>query len=420
MTEEERYYKLPEKTLPAISSHDHASDLLQFKEFVDNLGIKTHNTRISRYTQYFLQLAEGKVIDEKKIFKNVNDARFQSPLDWQLYLLREAHELMWILRGLKKHVPKGIEGKIEKIISGSDFAALDKNTESRDTQFELRIASYFCQSGCAVDISTDTDIIAITDKHAFFVECKRIAGGRNLKDNLVKARDQIVLRMPKRHEDKHAFGVIAADVTKLGFSLNGLTMGLTPEHARDIIQGKLKEIRKTASALPIFTGRPDIVECILQIHIPSVIVYPPMTTTRFSSCSLHDKKPDRKSRSAIAELHSIAQASGIIDEREIPAKKLKYRKLLEISAGTDFFLEQDLITAVLSNANNDTHTSESVVAKMKMNNVIHEFSVMELRIVMGGFTSDQLCHLASSESSERLELVLRMFMQRYPYESSPY
>lgn len=420
MTEEERSYKLPEKTLPAISFLDHAADLLRFKDFIDGLGVKTHNTRIARYAHYFLQLAEGKTIDEKKIFKNVNDARFQSPLDWQLYLLREAHELMWILRGLDKHVPTGIEEKIEKIVSGSDFAALDKNTESRDTQFELRIASYFCQAGCVVDISTDTDIIAVTDKHAFFVECKRIAGARNLKENLVKARDQIILRMPKKHEDKHAFGIIAADVTKLGFSHNGLTMGLTSDHAKDIIQSKLKDIKRRASALPVFTGRPDIIECLLQIHIPSVVAYPPTTTTRFSSCSLHNIKLDRKSRSAIKEFYAISQAGGVVDDREIPSEQLKYRKTLEVPAGTEFFLEQDLVTTVLSSDNEKNIPPESIVASMKMNDVVHEFSAMELRMVMGRFTSDQLRHLVSHESSERLELVLKMFMQRYPYENSPY
>jgi hypothetical protein len=53
-------YKLPEETLPAISFKDHAADLRLFKEFVDNLGIKTHNTRIARYAQYFDDLKDGK------------------------------------------------------------------------------------------------------------------------------------------------------------------------------------------------------------------------------------------------------------------------------------------------------------------------------------------------------------------------
>ncbi|WLH89138.1 hypothetical protein PSH87_21375 [Pseudomonas sp. FP453] len=94
--------------------------------------------------------------------------------------------------------------------------------------------------------------------------------------------------------------------------------------------------------------------------------------------------------------------------------------MLEVNAGTEFFLEQNLITAVLSNTNSNTHVPESVVAKMKTGDVVHEFSVMELRMLMRKLTSDQLSHLASSESSDRIELALRMFMQRYPYENSPY
>ncbi|MBD9463923.1 hypothetical protein [Pseudomonas sp. Pdm06] len=416
MSEEKYSYKLPDETLPGISFKDHAADLLQFKEFIDNLGITTHNTRIDRYARYFHELAEGTAIDEKRIFKNVNDVRFQSPLDWHLYLLREAHELMWILRGLKKHVPIGVEPKLEKIVSGSDFAALDKNTESRDTQFELRIASYFCQSGCTVDLATDTDIIAITDKHAYFVECKRIAGIRNLKDNLVKAKDQILLRMPKKYEGRHANGIIAADVTKLAFLHNGLTMGQTPDHARDIIQSKLKEIARKASTLQIFTGRPDIIECLLQIHIPSVVMFPSATTTRFSSYSIHNKKLDRKSSSAIREFYNISQAGSISDDREIPSKQLKHRKFIDVPAGSSYSLEQDLITKILSGTTTQNFVPETIVASLKMDDIIHEFTVSDLNTVMRRLAPDRVRKFAENESPNRIELILEMFARRYPYE----
>ncbi|WP_137971705.1 hypothetical protein [Pseudomonas sp. F(2018)] len=420
MSEANTSYRLPEETLPGISFKDHAADLRAIKEFIDTLGIKTHNTRIARYLQYFDDLAEEREIDESKIFKNVNDARFQSSLDWHLYLLRETHELMWILRGLKKHTPKGIESKIEKIVRGSDFAALDTNTESRDTQFELRIASYFCQTGCTVDLSTDTDIIALTDKCAFYVECKRIAGSRNLKDNFAKAKDQILLRMPKSHDGKHTYGVIAADVTKLGFTHNGLTMGLTTDHARDIIQDKLREIGQKTSTLPIFTGRPDIIECLLHIHIPSIITHPPATTTRFSSYSLHNKKSNRKSRSAINALHAIFQASKIIDDREIPPTKLKIRKSIDIPAGTAFHLEQELITSILSATRSQAYEQNAIVASLKMNNLTHEFTASELETVIKRIPAARLHQLANSETTDRIELILEMFAQRYPYENSPH
>jgi len=153
---------------------DHVADLIEIQEFLESRGIQTHNTRIDRYKRYLEQAAGP--INEALIFKNISDARFQSDIDWMLYVLREAHELMWILKGLKVNIPEGVDEKLRKIVSGSDFASLDTNTESRNIQFELRVASYFCQAGCEVDMSTGTDVIAITQEHAFYVECKKISG----------------------------------------------------------------------------------------------------------------------------------------------------------------------------------------------------------------------------------------------------
>jgi hypothetical protein len=418
MVENGSYYRLPEETLPSLSFKDHAVDMLEMVNFIEKLGIVTHNTRFSRYAKYFQELAEGKPINEKKIFKNINDVRFASTLDWQMYLLREVHELMWILRGLKKHMPKGVESKLEKIVSGSDFAALDKNTESRDTQFELRMASYFCQFGCAVDLSTDTDIIAISDNNAYFVECKRIAGIRNLKDNLVKAKNQIVQRMSKRHEGKNASGIIAADVTKLAFAHNGITWGKTPTHARDIIQSKLIEIGRKAYALPIFTGRPDVIECLLQIHIPSIVMHPPIPTTRFSSYSLHSRGVDRKSRSAIREFFVISHAGKIPDEREIPSKKLKFRKHIDVPEGTKYFLKQELITKILLSETEQDYAPDVVIAGIDMDGEDQEFTAQDLIALRNTLESDVICKFAENESSARIELLLEMYVQRFPYENS--
>ena len=125
------------------------------------------------------------------MFKNSTDGPFKSSNDWYLYTLREVHELMWILKGLKKHIPKGIDEKLGIIVSGRDFAALDSNSLSRNTQFELRIASYFCQAGCYVDLSGKTDIVAFNKKHAFYTECKRVGSSQQLEGRLSYAKEQL-------------------------------------------------------------------------------------------------------------------------------------------------------------------------------------------------------------------------------------
>ena len=145
---ETKAYEIPTKSLPALEINEHLKDLQEIMDFFESRGISTKNTRISRYTDYLIELSHSESINEFLIFKNSTDGPFESNADWYLYTLREIHELMWILKGLKKHIPKGINEKLELIVSGRDFAALDLNSLSRNTQFELRIASYFCQAGC--------------------------------------------------------------------------------------------------------------------------------------------------------------------------------------------------------------------------------------------------------------------------------
>jgi hypothetical protein len=109
MTGKSRSYLLPEYSIPALPLHHHLEDLAEVQAFLQSRGIRTQNTRIERYIRYLEQAVSGKQPDEAQIFKNASDSRFQSFLDWKHYVLREAHELMWILKGLKARMPEGAD-----------------------------------------------------------------------------------------------------------------------------------------------------------------------------------------------------------------------------------------------------------------------------------------------------------------------
>lgn len=96
-------------------------------------------------------------------------------LDRWLYVLREVHELTWIGEGLRVCDVTGLEDKLRLVVGGADFAALDRNTASRDTQYELRIAAYLGRAGFRVRLDTLTDIVATRRRTTYHIECKRIA-----------------------------------------------------------------------------------------------------------------------------------------------------------------------------------------------------------------------------------------------------
>jgi len=102
MTDDTRSYALPAERMPSLELSDHLQDLVGIRTFLESRGIATKNTRIERYAQYLERsLSDGaESVDADLIFKNSVDERFRSRGDWYLYVLREVHELMWILKGL--------------------------------------------------------------------------------------------------------------------------------------------------------------------------------------------------------------------------------------------------------------------------------------------------------------------------------
>lgn len=402
-------YKLPLETMPGLELSHHISDLIEFKDFLENRGIKTSNTRIVRYIEFLRNYVEKNQKAPGKIFKNSDVGLLSSNMDWLLYVLREAHELMWILKGLKTSIPMGLEQKLRDVIGGRDFAALDSDSRSRDTQFELRIASYFCQAGCYVDMSTKTDVIALTDKHVFAIECKRIASESQLSKRISEAKRQLRQWAPKNGGSRVAAALVAVDVTKLAFPHNGMTMGVTNEHSRDVIQKKLAEIARNVEKLPLFDNCREIQNLWLQIHMPSLILQPPSVSTRFSSCHVHRERTNRKQRRAKESFFRIFEACSKGDHRETSAEPLTLRDSYKFQAGTTFMVEEKLLTEIRSGHALVPENRFEEVASITIHDKEHKFTYQDVMLVPPGVLKSDPAHIA-------FNLVAHMYMNRFPYK----
>lgn len=411
-------YKIPTKSLPELEIPEHLKDLYEFRDFLEGRGISTKNTRISRYSEYLEKLSNAELINESLIFKNSTDGSFESSGDWYLYTLREVHELMWILKGLKMHIPKGIDEKLKLIVSGRDFAALDSTSHSRNTQFELRIASYFCQAGCYVDLSSKTDIVALTKKYAFYTECKRVGSVKQLKGRLSAAKKQLNEIMPRNFRGRIVAGCVATDVTKIAFAHNGLTFGLTNEHSRDVVQEKLIDIANDINKMALFSDCKNLFQYWLQIHIPALITYPPSSITRFSSYFIFKQNLGRKGKKAIKSLHKIFVNCSKSDGRELPPKNLKRKNSVAVPKGSAFYIEETLLKEYLSTGQLLERKPHDVVGELEMNGKNDEFTFHEFQMLIATIPDDQRSVMAKDIHNSRLQLVLEMYLQRYPYKES--
>lgn len=409
-------YALPLETMPGLEFSHHVEDLVELREFLEGRGIRTKNTRIERYIDYLNRAIEDDRFDAEMIFKNATDGPFKNRTDWVLYVLREVHELMWILKGLRVHVPSGIDEKLKIIVGGRDFAALDSDSNSRNTQFELRIASYFCQGGCDVDLSTETDIIALSDKQAFYLECKRVGSDNQLVKRLSEARKQLHLRMPKRHGKRVIYGSIAADVTKVAFAHNGLTWAMTNEHSRDVVQEKLIKIALDSQKRQLFRDCRNLFSYWFQIHIPSVILTPPTTITRFSSYHILRESWSPKQRRSARAFLEIFESASQDDPRAVPAESLTPRKTFEFPKGTCFNFDEELLHEFLEGGTLTAREMNDEIASLLINGREHKFSFFDFEMALAQLTEKSRKEMIEKPDKARFDLVALMYTRRFPYE----
>lgn len=411
-------YDLPLTTPPELGLDAQIKDLCEFESYLRALGIEVRNTRIDRYTQYLKHLQTDEAADPLKVFNNVEDTRFRSPIDWYLYVLREVHELMWILAGLKKRTPLGIDQKLKVVVGGRDFAALDADSTSRNAQFELRIASYFCQAGCEVDLSSDTDVVAKTDTDAYFVECKRVASRKQLSKRAAQAKRQLKRRLPRKDGKRRVLGCVALDVTKVAFTHNGLTWGLTPDHTRDIIQEGLVRVASDFSNAFEFEGCRKLLGYWLQIHIPALVMKPPAPLTRFSSYHIARSSLGRKERKALKEFYDLFERVSVVDARAQAPRPLKLRQAITLPAGTVFHLNRDRLLHLRRSPHRYQEAEAEVIGSLEIEGESHEFTVFEFATLPPEVVDAWSAHHGTEEVEIKsdLDLLAALFLQRYPYE----
>jgi len=410
----ERSYPIPTQTLPTLSYKTHLEDLREFVLLVESLGINVSGTRIARYQDYYEALVEG--TDEERIFQGISGKIFKNRLDLELYVLREVHEIMWILKGLKKHLPKGVEEKLNQVVGGRDFAALDKDSSSRNAQFELRIASYFCQAGYSVDMSNPTDVIATHDRTIYFVECKRVTSFGALIKRLKQAKKQLRTGLTRSILESRSFGVIAIDVTKVAFKYNGLTLGLTADHTRDVIQDQLREIDNGVLNSGFALEQQNLLLTWLQIHIPALVVYPHQCITRFSSYFAINKKLHGRSVRSFRKLQQVLHIGEVVDEREIPPESLNLRRVVSLPKGTVLGWDEELLIGMLDSWKLGPRHPEHKVLDIEIDGEKTEFFYQELCWLLYSLSEEDRLKYSNDHMLARVELAAKLILQRSPYE----
>lgn len=389
--------------------------LQDFRYYINSKGVLTTNTRIDRYINYLTDYLSDNNNGGSKTFKSSHDGRFKSEPDWLLHVIREVHELEWIWKGLQVRLPRGIDEKLKIIISGHDFAAFDSNTRARDTQFELRIASYFCQVGLDV-ILYETDVIALLGDFAYFWECKRIANRQQLEKRLSAATRQLQLRMPALYEGRRTIGCIAADITKSSFPRNGLNVAPREPRSKKILQDKLLEVIQSLDKSKLFfeKGTPPTFYWV-QIHFPSLIILEHKYLTRFSSYMLSREIYTDAEELAMAAFQGMLNFVTGIDaspDSHEDQEKLKLPIDLTIPKGTTFGLAEGLYEEIRRTERLPEREAFAALGYITVKETTIDFIFKDLDLIAQGKLADYIKQAASGDPEGIWLLLFQIFIQK--------
>lgn len=190
-----------------VSLDSLSQDYARATAWLETMGVGIAPTRLQRYSR---------ALDEvQKAIRS--GAPFSQPVRVYYSTLAEIAELCRIVEGCQR-LPRTsqLETRLAQIRQGADSATDEvtpkgvRNSQPRDTGFELVTASLFAKGGLNTLLPDVGDVEFVAADKLIFAECKRIASIDRLEANIDKAFDQINV---KRKATPDALGMVFVDVS---------------------------------------------------------------------------------------------------------------------------------------------------------------------------------------------------------------
>jgi hypothetical protein len=237
-----------------------------------------------------------------------------------------------------------------------------------------------------------------------------------LEKRIKEARDQLDKRLPRGKLFFRAFGIIALDVTKVAFAHNGLTMGLTADHSRDVLRSKIELIAHKVECFPGVFGNANLLAVMLQIHIPSLVVNSPQTLTRFSSGAVDNPNLGLLQSLALFRFTSLFPVGMDPAATDSPPSERRLRERVEFETGTLLWWEPELVDEFLNSGTVPEFNDEREVLRIVKAGKSLTFVFGELTLALAQLDESDVARLRSERTTFMAEMMARLYMQRFRYE----
>jgi hypothetical protein len=285
---------------------NYANLLEQYKaayRWFESFGFDLAATRLRRYKDCIDELAthyaDGTLdtVDFRETFPRIATA------------LSEAAEIMRIHIGLAELYSSDLRAKLEFVLSGKDGRPSPQDFDpSRDTAFELLIASRCRQAGFDVDIGTRADLLLKYRGISVYLECKRIKSVQKVRKRIKDALKQLHQRYKTDPEPIKSRGMLTLSITDMVNPEHGLLTGDSSSEVSDKAQRYVDNFILRHQGLWQKTTDHRSIGALVEMSVPTMIESENLFTTCHqlamnNSCPLQSE--DGKILAGIA--HKLAE-----------------------------------------------------------------------------------------------------------------
>lgn len=248
---------------------DKLADAVRLIEYLESKGLRARQTRLGEYSRFYSRYLSGECSSEEikaKLF----------------FVMREMDEWSWIYRGLAKSEPEGSLELLRQAVGGVPFARDEAaDTRPRNIQLELRVASYFLQTGFSVSFSGLSDLVVDVEGFPIFVECKRLNSPRQVIKRAREAARQ--LRHRYQNSRKSSYGIVVVDASRIIHPKQGIASGQTETIVRDGLRAQLTAFDLEHDTSEVFAKDKRLISVWIQAIAPGFHHAENEPCTRFSS-----------------------------------------------------------------------------------------------------------------------------------------
>lgn len=186
------------------------AELRAFREEWRKLDIRVSRSRFDAYERALIRL--------QFLVENPGSSENLTPADVSFFyqMLPDIHEFNEVSRWLLKSHGIDFGDRVRKVFSGPEMQSAEKDGSSgasRNTLFELTVASLFHRSGLPIDITGISDVVSEFEERRVVVEAKRPLTKAGTRALIREAVRQLQRRFATGKGD--AIGIIAVSCSRI-------------------------------------------------------------------------------------------------------------------------------------------------------------------------------------------------------------